>query len=196
MIGYAAGLVMISIFGHDIVVVPLLNWRKDRVAWHSVKYGVTAPLDPLEAGGIPRPAQGEEIRNVLRPQRTRNFWFIYGESGVGKTTLVRQAAHAVAYPTRERIPGTGFWSLVWDRVREVTGLDRWEGGGILYAQIPGEATSVLNRAVVGSALADSFRFDLRSYSWLEEFILPRGIANEDVPQGMTAYWHICVVGSG
>jgi hypothetical protein len=176
-VGYAAGFVVVTIFGHEIVVVPVLNWRKDRIAWHAVKYGIVPPLHPLEAGGIPRPEHEVEIKNAVRPQLTRNFSFIYGESGVGKTTLVLQAARAVANPANKSLPSTGLFSLLWDRVRELTGLDSWHGGGILYAQIPGDLLPHMTSEAVGEHLAEVFRVDLQSYSWLTKFIGTRGISD-------------------
>lgn len=104
----------------------------DQLSWLAVKNGSVPDLKPLAAGGIPRDAVVGKLRAVLTPQNTNTFYLIHGDKGVGKSTLVVQAAHAA-------VGGGGK-----------------NHGGIIYVEAPEDAKE-FGRAAMGSALAAAFR---------------------------------------
>lgn len=111
--------------------VVAVHLGSDYSSWLAVKNGSVPDMKPLKSGGIPRNAVVETLRAVLTPQDRETFFLIHGETGVGKSTLVLQAAHAAV------------------------GGDGQKHGGIIYMKVP-EDTKWVDRAAMGRALGAAF----------------------------------------
>jgi hypothetical protein len=128
------------------------------MSWLAVKNGSVPGLRELMAGGISRPTELEKLRAVITPQDRHAFYLIHGEKGVGKTTLVVQAAHAA-------VGGGGK-----------------QHGGIIDMQIP-PAAKEYGKKAVGSVMASAFRHSLTLFG-LWEYALTSLKIRDDTKTGM------------
>jgi hypothetical protein len=133
----------------NIVVIPatavvIAHFGFDHLSWRAVKNGSVPEPVALESGGMLREKEVEQLRAIITPQDQHAFYLIHGEKGVGKSTVILQAAH-----------------------RSV-GVDGKQHGGIIYVEVPEDAKK-FGLAAMGSALAAAFRHNFTIFNlwvWL------------------------------
>jgi hypothetical protein len=151
-LGVTLTLLLSSSFGQGkraikIVAIPatavvIAHFGFDHLSWRAVKNGSVAEPVALESGGMLREKEVEQFRAIITPQERHAFYLIHGEKGVGKSTVILQAAH-----------------------RAVGGGGK-QHGGIIYVEVPEDAKK-FGRAAVGSALAAALRHNFTIFNLWE-----------------------------
>jgi hypothetical protein len=158
---FAQGKHAIKIVATPAMAIVIAHFGFDHMSWLAVKNGSVPEPIALESGGMLREQEVEKLRAVITPQARRAFYLIHGEKGVGKSTVIVQAAH-------KAVGGGGK-----------------QHGGIIYIQIPPSAKQYGKKAV-GSVLASAFRHSFTLFGLWENLLTSLKI-RDDIKTGSRVY---------